>query len=153
FEEEGDWMMLVGLTPEGLLRFTLLLAIRDGFDRVVFRPIDAYTCEVFAWTAGEPQEMIPSSLDDLQALPAELTRLQPARVRWLRRLTCWIRRPRRGSFTYPVGPGAVPVTYRVQWKAGRVVELEITLGRAPELAEAAQAGLSGLFPPEDSAFD
>jgi hypothetical protein len=69
------------------------------------------------------------------------------------RLIRWVRRPRQGSFEYPVGPGVVPVAYRVQWEAGRVAELDITIGRAPELAEAAQAGLLVLFPPLPDGWD
>jgi hypothetical protein len=152
FKEEGN-RMLAGWTPDVFLRFTLLLAIRDGSDRVVFRPIDEYSCEEFAWTAGEQQPMIPPSLDDLQALPAELARLETSGVRWLRRLTRWFRRSWWGSFEYPVGPGVVPVAYRVHWAAGRVAELDITIGRVPELAGAAQAGLLALFPPDLDGLD
>ncbi len=141
---------MLGVKPKHVLHQTLLIAIRDGADQIVCRPDDVYSCKMFYRVAGQSYKVVPPSLDQLQELTIELARLEPGRVRWVRRLIQWIRRPRRGNFEYAVGPGSVAIAYRVRWERGRVAELEIKLDLAPTLKEAVEKLLN---PPKPAGFE
>ncbi len=138
-------------TTEQLLRHFLLLAVQDGADRYFFRVIDRSSCELIAWVCGEKLELVPPFMDDLQLLPAELARLETPVFRCWHGLTRWFHRARSGvqsgRFRYPIGTGVVRVEYRVRWRDWAVVELEVIVGTASELGDAARARLAELNPP------
>src|SRR5262245_8541150 len=145
-------VMAEPFTSAQFLRFTILFAIREGCHWVAFRPINEWSCEMFAGVGADAWELVPPSLEDLQALPRELVRLEAPAARLWHQLTGWlwpIRCGRRsGGFCYPVGCGSVLVGYRVQWQTGTVAELEITIGRVAELRETAAIALQELFGPD-----
>jgi hypothetical protein len=138
------------MTPAEMLRRLLLLAVQDGAERYLFRPVDGYDCELVAWVGGEPFEFVPPPTEDLQAFPKELARLE-APVGRRCRLARWFGRLRSGvqsgAFRYAVGRGSVRVGYRVRWRKRVVSELELTFGPAPELAEVARQELCSMSPP------
>src|SRR5262249_40674824 len=119
-----------------VLRGLLLIAVLDGADRLLFRAADGFACELTAWVAGAKFEMVPPFAEDLQALPGELGRLEPAVWRWWHGLTRWFQRIRSGvqsgRFRYTVGSGSVSVHYVVKWRARLVSEVEVTLPAVPE---------------------
>jgi hypothetical protein len=138
--------MLPPPTPEEFLLGTLLLAVRDGFDRLVFRKGESLSGEAFARAGSAWWELVPPENEQLDAFSAELARLEPP-ARWRDGLVAWPRRLRLGRFRLPVGAASVPVAYCVRWEAGRVAEVELFLAIAPELAEAAEEELQALSPP------
>lgn len=144
-------MMLEPMASAYFVRWLLLWSVRDGADRIVFRPSNDEFCQMLMWIAGEQHEIVPPSVDTLQALPKELARLQPAG--WFWRIASFFHRPREGHFNYRIGSGSVPVIFHVQWQAGRLAELTITLGLAPKLAKAAEATLQAMLHPASDEFD
>jgi hypothetical protein len=128
------------LTPAEFLRFTLSMAIRDGFERITVRPGEIEGgYDMVGLYRGEEFGIVGPSAEAAQEFPAILAGLgQPA---------CDPDEPRRsvqghadgcasGEFVLPVGSSSVRGDYRVRWERGVVAELEVNLPLATEAVAA-----------------
>lgn len=118
-------------TPPQFLRWTLLLAVRDGIERIIFRaskPEGWYN--VVGLCGNEEFGMIPPETAVVQGIPAALDGLG-----YPDGTAGSSRRPGQGhadgiesgEFVFQVGPGSVRGAYRVRWERKVVAELEITV--------------------------
>jgi hypothetical protein len=107
-------------TPQEFVRFALLLAVRDGFDRITLRHGDIWY-DMFGRYNGEEFGIIGPTSETAQEFPAILASLGDVQP---------IRRndgSESGEFAFPVGPDSVCGTFCVRWEKGVVAELEIGL--------------------------
>jgi hypothetical protein len=113
-------LYLLEKTPQEFVRFNLLLAVRDGFDRITLRQNDI-CYDMFGRYNGEEFGIIGPTIEIAQEFPAILASLggvQPLKQR---------DGSESGEFVFPVGHDSVRGTYRVRWDKGMVAELEIDL--------------------------
>lgn len=142
--------MLDGSTPEQFLRYLILVAVRDGSNRVVVRSTAKGGCGMVYRVAEQSYEMVPPSFDLFQQMPAALARMERKQKRWFSCIGSFIRRSRQGRFRHPIGAGSVLIAYRTRWEAGRLAELEISIDLAPHLASVATAMLT---PPVSEGYE
>ncbi len=146
-------LYLLEKTPPEFVRFTLLLAVRDGFDRITLRPSEVWY-DMFGRYNGEEFGIIGPTTETAQELPAIIASLggvQPLK-----------QRASSGEFAFPVGTDSVRGTYRVRWEKGIVAELEIDLPivdkavaeaaghdlrESARMSEEAESGVAPVQPP------
>jgi hypothetical protein len=142
-------VMLEWIDPRLVVRSYLLMAVRDGYDRIlVARGADQWY-NAAAWREGCEEPLAAPPPKAMQRLPAVLATYRRLDLRIWSWLTRWLRRRLSGSelgrFKFRINGGSVPVTYRVRWAAGCVAEAEITLTPSEALVAAARQQLSELF--------
>ncbi len=124
-------------TPPQFLRKTLLLAVREGFERLTLRPGEVVGCgyDMVGLYHGEEFGIVGPTEAVAQEIPAILDDLgQPAGTPNSsgRSGQGHVNGCETGEFVFQIGPGSVRVTYRVRWERGLVAELEITVPPATE---------------------
>lgn len=148
--------MLSEPEPPVLVRQTLLMAVRDGYDRISLRPgpHGFWYDQVGRWAAGD-EELIGPTTEAVQEYPAVLAGFCGRWHRVWARLARWARRrwsgSETGAFQFPVGRGAAGIEYRARWAGGAVAELVITVAATDALAVAAHRALWESLPqlPDD----
>lgn len=148
--------MLSELEPPVIVRLTLLMAVRDGYDRISLRPRShGISYEEVGRREGGDDELIGPSTEVVQEYPAVLAGFCGRRHRVWARLTRWSRRrcggSEAGAFRFLVGRGNAAVEYQARWAEGIVAELVITVTATDTLAAAAHRAIWELLPrlPED----